>query len=334
MTTHGTGRRPVTAIAMGEHVAERLITPVIRRRLNALASVRPGHTVTEFDTVDLSDVEVLFTCWHCPPITAQVLDRAPRLRAVIHAAGTVKDHITDACWQRGITVTSAAAANAEPVAEFTLAAILFAGKRVVDIARTYQATRRDHAWDTRYPDLGNYQRTIGIVGASRIGRRVVELLEPFSFNVLVYDPYLAGDLPGARTSDLDELVASSHIVSLHAPDLPETRHMIDATRLAAMRDGATLINTARAALVDQKALTAELLTGRLHAVLDHTAPEVLPPDSPLYGLPNAVVTPHIAGSIGNELARMAHLALDELDRYAHGIPLQHRVDPHALLRTA
>ncbi|WP_157250017.1 hydroxyacid dehydrogenase [Nonomuraea typhae] len=326
-------RRPRTLVAMGEQVARRLLREPVKSRLAMVADCDPGQVVHDFTGVDLADVEVLYTSWGCPMVSADVLARAPRLRAIVHAAGSVKHHVSDACWQRGILVSTAAAANAEPVAEFTLAAILFANKRVVDIARDYRAGRTDRDWDARYPGFGNYRRTAGIVGASRIGRRVIELLRPFDLDVLVSDPYLHEDL-GAERVGLDELVARSDVVSLHAPDLPETRHMIDAGRLAAMRDGATLINTARAALVDQDALVAELVTGRLYAVLDHTEPEILPAGSPLYDLPNALVTPHIAGSLGGELARMADLAVDELARYARGLPFAHGVEPATLSRSA
>ncbi|MGW3347218.1 hydroxyacid dehydrogenase [Nonomuraea rubra] len=325
--------RPATVLAMSAQVAERIIRGPVLTRLAQVADVEPGRVVDDFAGADLSGAEVLLTSWGCPPVTAEVLARAPRLRAIVHAAGSVKHHVTDAVWQRGIAVSTAAAANAEPVAEFTLAAILFANKRVVDIARAYRETRANDDWEARFPGFGNYRRTVGIVGASRIGRRVIELLRPFSFQVLVSDPYLGEDL-GVRRVCLDELVAASDVVSLHAPDLPETRHLIDARRLAAMRDGATLINTARAALVDQDALTAELASRRLFAVLDHTEPEFLPAGSRLYDLPNVLVTPHIAGSLGGELARMADLALDELARYARGLPFAHAVEPATLSRSA
>ncbi|MER6949232.1 hydroxyacid dehydrogenase [Nonomuraea sp. NPDC000554] len=321
----------MTVVAMSAEVAERIVTRQVRTRLAQMADAR--QVIHDFDGADLSETEVLFTSWGCPPVTAEVLARAPRLRAIVHAAGSVKHHVTEACWQRGIAVSSAAAANAEPVAEFTLAAILFANKRVIDIARAYRVRRVRDDWDARYPGFGNYQRVIGVVGASRIGRRVIELLRPFDFDVLVSDPYLREDL-GASKVELDELVARSDVVSLHAPALPETRHMIDARRLAAMRDGATLINTARGALVDQAALTAELVAGRLYAVLDHTEPEFLPATSPLYDLPNVLVTPHIAGSLGGELSRMTDLALDELSRYARGLPFEHEVEPATLSRSA
>ncbi|WP_240506583.1 hydroxyacid dehydrogenase [Thermoactinospora rubra] len=326
-------RRPKTLIAMSADVARRLITPPVRERLTAITDVDPDLVVCDFAGADLAETEVLYTSWGCPPVTAEVLAGAPRLSAIVHAAGSVKHHVTDACWQRGIKVSSAAAANAEPVAEYTLAAILFANKRVLDIAHIYRTTMRGHDWDALYPGFGNYRRTVGVVGASRIGRRVIELLRPFELEVLVADPYLTEDL-GVAHVPLDELVARSDVVSLHAPSLPETRHLMNAARLAAMRDGATLINTARGALVDQDALVAELSTGRIHAVIDVTEPEVPPPGSPLYRLPNVLLTPHIAGSLGGELARMADLSLGELARYARGLPFEHGVQADALSRSA
>ena len=137
--------------------------------------------------------------------------------------------------------------------------------------------------------------------------------------MLVSDPYVEGGV------ELDALLAASDVVSLHAPSLPSTRHMLDARRLALLRDGATLINTARGALIDQDALVAELVSGRIDAVIDVTEPEVLPPDSPLYDLPNVVLTPHIAGALGVEVRRLGDSALDELERYARGEPFAHPV---------
>jgi phosphoglycerate dehydrogenase-like enzyme len=114
-------------------------------------------------------------------------------------------------------------------------------------------------------------------------------------------------------------------VTLHAPSLPETRHLLDRRRLALLRDGAVLVNTARGALVDGAALEAELVSGRIDAVIDTTEPEVLPASSPLFDLPNVFLTPHIAGAMGTETRRLAALALDEIERLARGEPLAHEV---------
>ncbi|APE23416.1 MULTISPECIES: hydroxyacid dehydrogenase [Streptomyces] len=336
-----TDNRPALLLAMGEGVADRLLTPAHRTRLTALTRTDAHLVAPDLTTSDprvttaLAEAEILLTCWGATPLTADVLDRAPRLRAVVHAAGSVKHHVTEACWDRGLRVTSAAAANALPVAEYTLAAILFAGKRVLGSAQRYAELRTDHAWLAESADWGNYRRTVGIVGASRIGRRVIELLRPFDIEILLYDPYVEVPPPGVHLmTDLDELCARSTVVSVHAPQLPSTHHMIGAPQLAAMRDGTTLINTSRGSLIDEKSLLPHLTSGRLHATLDVTDPELPPPDSPLYTLPNVLLTPHVAGSLGNELHRMTDQALDEVARYVRGEPFAEEVRASDLTRSA
>ncbi|MFE5595847.1 hydroxyacid dehydrogenase [Streptomyces sp. NPDC056549] len=335
-----TDHRPAVLLAMGPGIDERLLTDAHRTRLAALADTDPrlvAHDLTRPDprvAAALAEAEILLTCWGATPLTAEVLDRAPRLRAVVHAAGSVKHHITDACWERGLRVTSAAAANALPVAEYTLAAILFAGKRVLRSAQQYGELRTDHAWLEESTTWGNYRRTVGIVGASRIGRRVVDLLRPFDVEILLYDPYVDVPPPGVELVGLDELCARSTVISVHAPQLPSTYRMIGAEQLAAMPDGVTLINTARGSLVDETALLPHLVSGRIHAILDVTDPELPPPDSPLYTLPNVLLTPHVAGSLGNELHRMADQALDEVARYGRGEPFAEEVRASDLTRSA
>jgi phosphoglycerate dehydrogenase-like enzyme len=311
------------------------------RRLESLCELPDPEPLASFDEPRsgelLGRAEILLTGWGCPPLAGSVLERAPALRAVIHAAGTVKGLVTDACWARPLVVSSAVTANAVPVAEYTLAAILFANKRVFELQRRYRELRAFRLWPDEFPDLGNFRKRIGLVGASRVGRRVLELLAPFDFEVLVSDPYLSEDQArelGARLCELDQLLSESDVVSLHAPSLPETRHLLDRRRLSTMRDGATLINTGRGALVDQAALEAELVSGRISAVIDTTEPEVLPADSPLYELPNVFLTPHVAGAMGAETERMADLAIDEVERFAKGEELAHAVRRGDLERIA
>ncbi len=313
-----------------------------RARLQSLVTLLRDEPVLDFaetSAVDhLGEVEVLVTGWGTPVVTRAVLDMMPQLRLIAHCAGTVKSLIDPAAYERGIAVVSAADANALPVAEYTLAAILFANKRVLKLRDLYKAERRSlKPVRERAPGLGNYRRTIGIVGASRIGRRVIELLRPFDFDVLVFDPYLSNAdarALGVRSVDLDTLITSSDVVSVHAPATPETRNLFDRRRLALLRDGAIFINTARPSLVDQDALIDVARTGRIDVILDVTEPEPLPPDSPLYDLPNVLLTPHIAGAAGIEVQRLSGMVLDEIARYANGEPLQHCVDPATLERSA
>jgi phosphoglycerate dehydrogenase-like enzyme len=141
-----------------------------------------------------------------------------------------------------------------------------------------------------------------------------------------YDPYVdAGQATalGVELTDLDDMIRRSDVLTVHAPELPETRHLLDARRLALLPDHATVINTARGSLVDTDALAAGCVSQRLSAILDVTDPEPLPADSPLYRLPNVRLTPHITGAMHAEARRPSATALDELARFADGRPLRH-----------
>ncbi|ACZ86470.1 hydroxyacid dehydrogenase [Streptosporangium roseum] len=331
----------VVELAMFPELPGRLFTPADAGRLRAVAAVEMAAPLTGFRSPEarerLGRARILLTGWGSPLLDERALDDAPRLRAVVHAAGSVKGHVSPEVFARGIPVSSAAAANAVPVAEYTVAMILLAGKGAPALAREYRARREDLGLVRRSLDIGNHGRTVGLVGASRTGRRVLELLRPFDLRVLLADPFV--DPPtarslGARLVDLDEIFTASDIVSLHAPATAHTRGMVSRRRLAAMRDGATLINTARGSLVDQDALVAELVGGRLSAVLDVTEPEVTAAESPLWELPNVVLTPHIAGALGNEMTRLGSSAVEEVLRVVAGEPLLHRVDPATLFMTA
>ncbi len=327
--------RPVALFALAAEHWPLLFPPTVRQRLGELADIDTDLVVDSFDDPRvagrLDDLEVLITGWGCPPLDDDFLARAPKLRAVLHAAGSVKAHVGAAVWERGIVVSSAAAANAIPVAEYALGTILLAGKGVFALREHYRSGR-SFTLAYIHPDVGNFGRRVGIIGASRIGRQVIELLRPFDFEISLYDPY-AEDLGVPRVS-LPELLASSDIVSIHAPSTAETHHMIDRAGLALLPDGAVLINTARGELVDTDALIGELRSGRISAVLDVTDPEPLQAGSELFDLPNVFVTPHIAGSHGNELARLGTSAVAELERLVTGRPLLHEVTLADLERVA
>jgi phosphoglycerate dehydrogenase-like enzyme len=323
--------RPEALFALGAHYVPDLFPAHTMRRLQRLVRIDEILVAERFDQAAiqaaLASTEFLITGWGCPPITAAVLDAAPRLRAILHTAGSVKAHVSPACWERGLAVTSAAAANAVPVAEYTLAAILFAGKDVFRLRDRFHADRHFTLAEV-HAGVGNYGRKVGVIGASRIGRRVIELLRPFDLEVCLFDPYVdaatAAEL-GVQLVELDTLLRTCDIVSVHAPGNPLTHGLLGADQLALMRDGATLINTARGGLVDTDALVKHLEAGRLYAVLDVTEPEPLPAESALFELPNVFLTPHIAGSQGNELARMGDCIVDELERMLDGRPFAYGI---------
>jgi phosphoglycerate dehydrogenase-like enzyme len=328
--------RPIVVLAMAPDLPARLFAPQVAERLRAVADVH--GEITEFASTDaqslLAKADVLVTGWGAPPVDEAVLAVAPRLRAVIHAGGSVTDHVAAAVLDRGIVVSSATCANTLPVAEYTLAMILLANKDVRAMAQRYRTERRPLDLIGDYPATGNFGRTVGIVGTSRVGRRVLRLLTSFDLRLLLADPYVteadAAEL-GAAHVDLPALFQRSDVISLHTSVRPETRGLVSAALLAAMPDGATLINTSGGALIDHDALLRHLRTGRISAVLDVTEPDLPAADSPLWDLPNVLLTPHAAGALGTELARLGECAVDELARLAAGEPLAFAVSRLALL---
>lgn len=333
-------KQPTTALLMHPVVRDELFRGDHLSRLSRvcrLVSQEPFRNEEEL-AEHLPNIEVLLTSWGCPRIDQQLVDQTPRLRLVAHLAGSVKGFIDDSVWRRGIKVVNAVAANAVPVAEYTVAAILFANKRVFQLQRFYARYRENRApWTREAPRAGNYKKSVGIIGASHVGRLVIEHLRSFDMHVMLYDPFTApldARHMGAHKVGLTELLSQSDVVSIHAPLLPDTRGMLGARELALISDGATVINTARGAIVDQAALEQELVSGRLFAVLDTTDPEELPPDSPLFELPNVFLTPHIAGSLGDETQRLTDMIVDELERFSKGEGLKHLVRREHLARLA
>lgn len=322
-------------LAMPDGLQHRMFDRDQLARLAALADVdveRTAPDLSALDDAELSVVDVLLTGWGSPLVDAAALARMPRLRAIVHTAGTIRFVLSDAVWERGdIVVTSAAEANAVPVAEFALAQILLAGKRTLAQAARHREVRDRHREPPVSERVGNFRSVVGLVGASRIGRLVAEHLRRFDLEVLISDPIVSAEeiaALGGRKVELEELFARSDVVSLHAPDVPSTQGMVTARLLASMLEGATFLNTARPALVDRDALRAELLSGRISAVLD--VDDDLPPDDPLWDVPTVLITPHIAGSQGNELHRMGESALEEVRRLAAHEPPRFPVDPRRL----
>ena len=335
-------RRDKPAVVLAHWAGLDLLGDVGRARIGQVGRLLDDEPVGDWadpraDAL-LAKAEVILGHWGCPFIDAGILDRAPNVGLFAYAAGTIKSTVDESVFERGIRVTTCADANAEPVAEFTLAAILFANKDVL-----WRRDRFRHAELKGFRQrsdipVGNWGKTIGIVGASLVGRRVIELLRAFPhLRVALHDPFVTvdeADALGVELMGLDALCAASDVLSIHAPDLPSTKRMIGPVQLAALRTGATVVNTARGALLDHAALREELASGRLYAVLDVTDPEPLPDDDPLRTLPNAFVTPHLAGSEGTELERLSDWAADEIERWSSGAPARNGITREQLERLA
>ena len=333
--------KPVVAVLIERRVQEMVLDEAIRAEMESHFSVRWPGAAGELKSADavelLRDAEGCMTGWESPRLSAEVLQQARRLKVVAHSAGSVKHIVSDELWRRGILVTSAAAQNAIDTAQFAVALMVIARKNMMELAdpSTLSANWRAKKGHRRPDDLRGC--TVGVVGASRVGRSVLRLLAAFEVRRLVYDPLLGGEQAwelGAEKVELDELFRRSEVVSLHAPALPETRHMVNAARLALMKDGAVLINTARGSLVDHGALAAELRRRRIWAFLDVLDPEPPAPDAPVFGCPNLTITPHLAGAVGRSQKRLGRSALEELKRFFAGQPPLYAVKPETLAYSA
>ncbi len=330
--------KPVIAVTIGQKHYPRMMSQAAWDALAAFAEVvhHPGQEAAGKDDLLalLPAADGCLTSWEVARLDADVLAAAPRLRAMAHMGSSVGRFVSDALWERGIQVTSAGPALALDVAETTLGLMIVGMKRIWPLGQQV----REGGWrDSAYwPSRELHGKTVGIAGASNVGRHVIELLRPFGVRVLLYDPYVTEEeagLLGAEKVEMDELVVRADVVSLHAPGKPETHHLLSAERLAMMKDDALLVNTARGTLIDETALVEELAKGRFFAFLDVTDPEPPAADSPLRQLDNVVVTPHLAGCI-EDCGRMGEMAVEELRRFFAGEPPLYRVAPDMMARIA
>lgn len=258
---------------------------------------------------------------HLAPLSRGVFEALPNLQLVAVPRGGPVNVDMQAAADHGVRIVNAPGRNASAVAEFTIGAILAETRT---ITRGHDALKRGE-WrgdlyrsDTTGDELADM--TVGVIGYGHVGTRVVRLLRAFGSRVLVCDPYVpltpADTTDGVTQTDLHDLLNQSDIVTLHPRVTPETRGMIGATTLAAMKPGAILVNTARGPLVDLDALTAALHSGHLRgAMLDTFATEPPPANSPLLTLPNVTLTPHIAGASLKTVRTAAAMAAEEVRRW-------------------
>ncbi|MDI2033734.1 hydroxyacid dehydrogenase [Paenarthrobacter nitroguajacolicus] len=272
------------------------------------------------------DVEIAITAWGFPRLDATHLALAPKLRCVLHAASSVHFLVSEDFWEAGIPISQSGAAMAPAVAELSLTFTLALLRRVERLDHSLRSGRtwEDARMAPRAREISG--ACIGVVGASRTGRRYIEACTALGAEVRVYDPYLSADDPLARLStSLEKLCAASDVVAVHAPQTPETRGLIGRDQLALLQDGTAFVNTARSTIVDMDALYAEVSSGRIDAALDVFDLEPLPIDDRWRSLPNALLTPHIAGATVDSRRRAGQIVVDELRRFLAGEPLEHAV---------
>jgi len=334
--------KPKVLLAMNKGLAEQIFNREDLEHFKTFVEVNDVSSLPEkidesFIKENIEDVEVCVSCWGTPPFTKEILDRASKLKLIAHSAGSVKPIVTDYVWEKGIRVTSAAPAIATAVAETTLGLMIISLKRIPqlnEIVRKGFWKLEDEV--SRAKSL--YNITVGIIGASNVGRNVIELLGNFQVEILLYDPYVTqeeGEQLGVKLTTLEELLTHSDVISLHAPSIPETHHMINRENIKLLKRGAVLINTARGSLIDEAALVERLTEGDIFACIDVTDPE--PPDinSPLRKLPNVILTPHIAGGSGiTDRQRQGRYIIDQVYKFVTQGKLDYEVTKDMLPRIA
>lgn len=327
----GAGVRPQILMALPEALRRDLFTDRALITLAGLGRLILNDDGRNWSAEELAGavagVDVLITGWGTPPVDERILDRADRLSLIAHSAGSIKRLIPDAAFERGIAVTTAAAAIAPAVAEVSLLLILLGLRHV----HRYDRSVREGLWAG--PSTFGWGRElaaqrVGVVGAGFVGRESIRLLTPLAREVWVADPYLPAadaEAMGVTVVPLGRLFAECDVITNHAPSTPETRHMIGTGELGSMAEGALLVNTARSWTIDQEALLAELRRGRIRAALDVFDREPLPEGSPLRSLDNVILTPHVAGATLDARHRQGDTVVAEVTRFCGGGGLRHAV---------
>lgn len=276
----------------------------------------------------LWDVEVIFSTWGMPTCTEEEIRRyLPNLKAVFYAAGSVQSFAREFL-HVGVRVFSAWKANAVPVSEFAYAQILLALKGYFQVQMQTRTNRRT-AFELQAQYPGVYDAKVGLLGCGAIGSRIAEKLKQNDVETLVFDPFLSDERAanlGVRRAELSEIFASCDVISNHLANLPATVGIIKREHLLSMKPYSTFINTGRGPQLNEEDLM-EMLTSdpTRTALLDVMTEEENSDENPLNRLPNCLITPHVAGSTGREVRRMADYMIHAYDCFAQGKPCEYEV---------
>jgi len=268
----------------------------------------------------IKGADIAITSWGNGLFTEDILNETPDLKLIAHAAGTVKVFVTDAVWERGIRVTGSPKPIGEGVGETALGFTISACKNFYNFSSIMHEGGWNGGSNKDVTDV--YEIVIGVIGAGWAGRHYIKLLKNFDVEVLLYDPFVdeqKAEAMGVKKVDLETLLKESDVVSLHAPSIPETHHMLNAKTFALMKKEAVLINTARGSLIDENALIEHMKAGNLkYACLDVYDPEPPAKDSPLRDIPNLIMTPHTAGTCTNGRRKIGAHIVSELELFIAG----------------
>ncbi len=325
---------PTIAVLIQPSLRDGLFTPESYEKLRSCGTLvehqgeKPANA--EEAAALMKDAEIVVSSWGMVDMTPEMVAAAPKLKMIVYGAGSIKRFVSDAMWQRGIRVCSAAYAIGYSVAEFTTGLVIV-GLRGAFQRHVAMQANQPHK---DLPRRNTYRAVVGVVSLGAVGRQVVQMLKPFGARILAFDPYVPAAVVeelGVEMVDLNTMLDQADCVTLHAPNLPETNKMIGKDELARMKDGCLLINTSRGAVIDEAALIEELRAKRLFACLDVTDPEPPAPDSPLRSLENILLTPHIAGGPS---VRIGEQCAEEVRRFIAGEKQVFEVMPEQLAKMA
>ncbi len=274
----------------------------------------------------IKDSNLIITAWGSPKIDDEMIQLCPNLRGIIHAGGGIKGLLSAEFIKRGLFISSANGALADGVAESTVAMAVAACKGMFTLPNDI----RNGLWDENRSKIKDfYDIKVGIVSAGDIGKRVIKLLKNYEVEILAYDPFVSAEEIselGAKKCEFEYLLAESDVISIHTPDIPQTDNMFNYKNLHLIKDGAVIINTARANVIDDDAFIEELSKNRFMAVLDVTKDAPNDKNHPYRKLPNVVLFPHIAGAVSNGCRRMGKFAVEETERLYQGEELLGKFD--------
>lgn len=285
----------------------------------------------------LADCEIAFATWGMPRFTKEEIAKyMPNLKAVFYSAGTVQ-YFARPFLESGIKVFSAFAANAVPVAEYTFAQITLAAKGYFQAAANYRILPvRSLVFANSA--TGNFDCKVGLVGLGAIGKSVAEKLRALDVTVYACDPFVSEETArslGVTLVDMETLFSECDVISNHLANKPELKNIFNGKLFKRMKKHSTFINTGRGAQVAEYQLAWSLL---LHPsrtfVADVIKSEFFPYVCPLFWCPNAILTPHIAGSTGKEPQRMAYYMMEEMERFLSDEPVKYEVTLDSLARMA
>ena len=332
--------KPTIAVLSGKELFDSFFDETRKKRLSSLArwTLQPDLDLNLGNIGKLVGSDALITTWDSPYLSLKTMKQIPSVRAIAHCGGEVKKRFERGLFRK-LVIVNTPKPMAMPTAELGATFLLYAARNI-DFYRAALRTNSNRIYDEIHLDGGTAEsllgREVGMIGFGRIGQALVDLLRGFNIRWRVFDPYASKKASAAKNVQFDSLsrlLKRSSLLVVAAAATEKTLHLLNRDRLAMLPNGAVVINIARGSLVDLSALTEEVGKGRLRCALDVSDPEEpLPVSHPLRVLDGSIVTPHIGGGGRHTRGEMADIAMDELQRFFRGEPLQNRVTTRMLSR--